>query len=175
MAIQRNYTISQKRSALFKLQDNKFNYYKTAKETGISNCTLKNWHTKYGPEVFGGDEEEEKTVLAVQAELAMEENADVRLSTRKLMDLVIRELTSRMITAPKDISTSNLVTIAKELMPYILPKFDEDGSGGKNVEEKYAAFIQNIYVQQNHEQNGSNKQNIIELTSPPTELPGGDE
>lgn len=161
------YSLAFKRKALLTLQDNNFNLSETARVLKVSRTTLIKWRSLYGGDVYD-DPTEKDEIMRRQAELAMAQGAETKQLAEKLVHKTLKKLIERIEEDPDKISTGNLAYITKEIIPYILPKFDGKDDGiAKNMEHTYAVFMQNLYVEQNHYNNDTEEQKVITVKGDP--------
>lgn len=174
---------------LLYLEADNFVVTRTSKKFNVHASTIGRWRDKHGDTIFQQHyerkviekkEAKERPVAAPKtiskkANLTESEQDVARDQLRKIFGSTIGAIGIDMLNkeSMKDIAFRDKVTLLKEIAPYILPKFEGDnGDSGKNYENNYISYTQNIV---NQFKQAGNEQRNSSIKSTPKELPSGDE
>jgi transposase-like protein len=176
-------------TVLLYLESDDFVVTRTSKKFNVHASTIGRWRDKYGDKVFQKHYEkkvvEKREVkqrppskpkpIGKKAALTESEKDSARYQLHKIFGSTIAGIRTEMLDkeSAKKIPFRDKVTLLKEIAPYILPKFEgDDGNGGKNYENNYISYTQNIV---NQFKQAGNEQRNSSIKSTPKELPFGDE
>lgn len=135
---------------LLVLRNNKFNHIKTSREEKVCVQTLKRWRTKYGKGIWDAQDVKPPTPMETVTAEIVEEQKDVRAEMNELAITIMKVAKDKFNDDDfiKKMSPKDLALLIKEVVPFIIPKFD-DGKG--DVEKNYLTvfnnFTQNTYNQ----------------------------
>ena len=172
--MEKRYSKEKIATVLLGLKENHYKINITAHQYGISASTLSRWKVKYGMKVW--NEVPAKVIEKdEQIEVIGTEDAWFKAKLDAMGNKVLGILMYKLKDdeAIKKISIKDLALILKEILPYILPKFDGDNAGeGNSYTSIFNSFVSNTYNQlkkpDNEQRNNSDKRT-------PKELPGRDE
>jgi hypothetical protein len=136
----RKYSLAYKRKVLLALQDNEFNLRATARMMKVSVDSISRWRKLYGPGVYD-DATESAEVISVKAEIAMKDSEALRTAGESMLHDIIAKLHEKI--RDESMTTNQLIQTFKEVAPFVLPKFVEDGGGANGTP---AQVFENIYV-----------------------------
>jgi hypothetical protein len=159
---------------LLLLRDNDFNYSKTKEETGIAHATIKRWMEKYGKGIYDAElrtlpdplKQKKAEVISEQKEVREKMNS----LAMKIMDVAAAKLQDDDFV--KKIGPKDLGVLIKEVVPFIIPKFEDGDKDGKNYTQVFNNFVNNTYnqlIQSGHEQRNNS------IKGATKKLPGRDE
>jgi transcriptional regulator with XRE-family HTH domain len=146
-AKQERHTHKARISALRILEQNNFDYQKTAKLTGFSCSTIKKWEKQFGAEVFTGKPPEEVTFKAINIEVKMNDS----LIMRKLYNIrnqlldIIQELISLETKLEPLVNTLQSISIDIGIIDE-MDKKESVSMKGSSFEELLNSYIEEAEV-----------------------------
>ena len=168
------YTFERKIEILLLLRTNKFNYVKTYKDTGVATSTLRKWKIKYGKGIYDKEFLSTPDPLKLKEAEIITEQKGIRDEMSSLALTILAVAKAKLTDAAfiKKITPKDLGILIKEVVPFIIPKFDDADKEGKNYTQVFNNFVNNTYnqlIQSGHEQ----RNDSIKGTT--KKLPGRDE
>lgn len=151
------YSFERKIELLLLLRTNNFNFVKTNKDTGVAVSTLRKWRKEFGKGIYEAGILPMHDPLKQQEAEVFTEGKDVR---DKMNALAIQVLDIAKVKLADDaflkkMSPKDLGVLIKEVIPFIIPKFEGGDKDNKNYTQVFNNFVTNTYnqlIQSGHEQ-----------------------